>query len=50
MVCHTLQAADYEIVFLGDDGKEKSLIRIRHSDTEEIEKRKLLLLTITLPN
>lgn len=42
MVCHTLQAADYEIVFQGDDGKEKSLIRIRHSDTEEIEREEIV--------
>lgn len=29
-VVHTVRAADYEIVFLGDDGKEANLIRCRH--------------------
>lgn len=40
-VCDVVKAADYQIVFQGDDGQEKNLIRLRHfegdfNDREEV--------------
>lgn len=33
-VCQVVKAADYEIIFQGDDGREKNLIRTRHYENE----------------
>jgi hemin uptake protein HemP len=41
-VCHTLRAADYEIIFQNTNGKEGNIIRFRHSDDEEIEQEELV--------
>lgn len=40
-ICHTLKAADYEIIFQDLDGREHRVIRFRHSDTQEIEREEL---------
>jgi hypothetical protein len=40
-VCHTLKAADYEIIFQDLDGREHRVIRFRHSDTQEIDREEL---------
>lgn len=41
-VCGTLKAVDYQIVYQGIDGREKNLIRLRHSDDEEIEREEVI--------
>jgi len=40
-VCHTLKAADYEIIFQDLDGREHRVIRFRHSDTEAIDREEI---------
>jgi len=41
-VAHTLKACDYEIVYQGDDGKEKRVIRCRHFEDEDNEREELI--------
>lgn len=41
-ICHCLKSSDYSIIYQGDDGTEKELIRFRHSDDEEIEREELV--------
>jgi hypothetical protein len=41
-VCHVLKASDYQLIFQGDDGKEKYIIRLRHSDEEEIDREEVV--------
>jgi hypothetical protein len=41
-VCHVLNASDYQIVFQGVNGKEDNVIRLRHSDDEEIEREEIV--------
>ncbi len=38
---HVLKSSDYQIVFQGEDGREKSLIRFRHDDDEEIDREEV---------
>lgn len=47
-VCHVLKAADYEIVFQGQDGREDRVIRLRHSDMEEIEREEIIAVSHNL--
>lgn len=35
LVCGTLKGSDYQIIFQGEDGREKSIIRLRHFENEE---------------
>lgn len=41
LICHTVKAADYQIVFQGENDREDCLIRFRHSDTEELDREEL---------
>jgi len=41
-VVMTLKSCDYEIVFQ-DNGKENRVIRLRHSDTEDLEREEVIL-------
>lgn len=41
-VCNVLKASDYEIIFQGDDGQEKSIIRFRHSEEEDFIREEVL--------
>lgn len=41
-VVHTLIAADYPIIFNDTDGFERTIIRCRHSDVEEIEREEII--------
>lgn len=38
----TLHACDYEIVFQGDDGREKRIIRLRHFEGEYNERQEII--------
>lgn len=44
LVVQTLKAADYQIIFQGLNGKEESLIRFRHSDTEELVREEVAMI------
>lgn len=41
-ICHVLPASDYQIIYQGKEGREESLIRIRHSDDEEMEREEVV--------
>ncbi len=41
-VVHTLKACDYEIIFQGDDGREKRVIRCRHFENDINEREELI--------
>lgn len=41
-VVNTLKAADYQVVFQGDDGREKNLIRFRHSEDENFVREEVV--------
>lgn len=41
-VVGVLTASDYQIVFQGVDNREDTLIRFRHSDTEELEREEVI--------
>lgn len=41
-VCHTLKAADYQLTFLDIDGRDHSVIRVRHSEDHEFEREELV--------
>lgn len=43
-VCGVLKASDYEVVFQGINGREDRIIRIRHSDEEEIEREEVIFI------
>lgn len=49
-VVNVLKAADYEIIFQGQDGKEKHLIRFRHSEDESFDREEVLCVNIDLTN
>jgi len=42
-VVMTLKASDYEVVFQ-DEGRERRVIRLRHSDTEDLEREEVQLI------
>ena len=44
-VCHTLRAADYEIIFQDINGRQGNVIRFRHSDDEEIEQEEIVAIS-----
>ncbi|MES2382389.1 MAG: hypothetical protein V4538_15185 [Bacteroidota bacterium] len=41
LVCHTVEASDYTIIYQGTDGKEAQVIRIRHSDDEDFDREEV---------
>jgi hypothetical protein len=44
LVVGTLKSCDYEIVYQGSDGREKRVIRLRHSDDEDLEKEEVIFI------
>ncbi|MGI9214104.1 MAG: hypothetical protein ACR2HS_00055, partial [Gammaproteobacteria bacterium] len=42
LVCGTVKAADYQIIFQGEDGREKSIIRLRHFENEENPREEII--------
>ena len=42
VVCHTVRAADYEVIFQGDNGREDRVIRCRHFENEESDREELI--------
>lgn len=48
LVCHMGKSSDYELIYQGQDGREKSLIRFRHSDTEELEREEVMAISHSL--
>jgi hypothetical protein len=42
-VVHVLKAADYEIIYQGDDDKEKRVIRVRHFEDEVHEREEIIM-------
>ncbi len=43
MVCATLKSSDYEIIFMGDNGKDHRIIRLRHWDTPKENEREEII-------
>jgi hypothetical protein len=41
-VVDVVNASDYQVIFQGDDGKEESLIRLRHFEGEENEREEII--------
>ena len=41
-VCKVVKAADYEIIYQGDDGVEKNLIRTRHYENEHNDREEII--------
>lgn len=41
-VCDVVKAADYEVIFQGDDGVEEHLIRIRHFEDEYNDREEII--------
>ena len=41
-VVEVLNASDYQVIYQGDDGSEKSLIRVRHFEFEENEREEIV--------
>lgn len=44
LVCHTVKAADYEIIFTGTRGKEERIIRCRHYEDKPHDREEILLI------
>lgn len=44
-VAHTLKGCDYTLVFQGSDGKEKNIIRFRHSEDENYPLEELIAIS-----
>jgi hypothetical protein len=49
-VVDVLNASDYEVIFQGDDGKENSLIRVRHFEAQENEREEIIAIDHDLTN
>jgi hypothetical protein len=47
-VAHVLKASDYQIVFQGQNGREDNVIRLRHSDTEQLDREEVVAIDHTL--
>ena len=47
-VVDVLNASDYEVVFQGDDGIERSLIRLRHFENQENEREEIVAIDHSL--
>lgn len=47
-VAHCLIASDYEMVFQGIEGREDRVIRVRHSDDEELDREELTAINHSL--
>jgi hypothetical protein len=41
-VCHTVNAADYEIIFMGEEGKEHRILRCRHYEDIEHDREEII--------
>ena len=41
-VCKTVKASDYQIVYQGEDGREKNVIRVRHYENEYNEREEII--------
>lgn len=41
-ICHVLKASDYEIIYQGTRGREERVIRLRHSDSEVIDREEIV--------
>lgn len=50
MVCHTLKAADYEIIFMNEKGVEQKIIRCRHYENEYHDREELIAVDHELTN
>lgn len=44
-ICHTLDKADYQIVFQGQDGREDNVIRCRHFEDEYNEQEEIIAIS-----
>ena len=42
LVVHTIKASDYEIIFMGEDGQEKRIIRCRHFENENHDREEII--------
>jgi len=47
-VCDTVNSADYEIIYQGDDGKEESIIRLRHYENEDNSREEIIAIDHSL--
>lgn len=45
IVCHTVRAADYQVIFQGDNVREESVIRCRHFENEESDREELIAIS-----
>lgn len=43
IVCDVLKSSDYQIVYQGDDGREKNVIRVRHFEGEQEHERQEII-------
>jgi hypothetical protein len=41
-VCDTVGSADYQIIYQGEDGKEESVIRLRHYENEDNSREEII--------
>lgn len=46
-VCKTLSHSDYTVIFQGDDGREKRIIRCRHFENEDDNEREEIIAVMT---
>jgi len=49
-VLQMVKAADYEIIYQGEDGREKHLIRFRHSEDENFDREEVMFVNNDLTN
>jgi hypothetical protein len=49
-VCDTVRSADYQIIYQGDDGKEESVIRLRHYENEDNSREEIIAIDHDLTN
>lgn len=47
-IVHTVKAADYQIVYQGDDGREGNIIRARHFEDEYNEREEIIAISDTM--
>jgi hypothetical protein len=47
-VCDTVKSADYQIIYQGDDGKEESIIRLRHYENEDNTREEIIAIDHSL--
>lgn len=49
-VCDVVKSADYEIIYQGDNGKEESIIRLRHYENEDNSKEEIMTIDYVTTN